>query len=173
MGSPYQQGQLDGLCGVYALVNAVDYLCGPLSTKEAQQLFFAILKHLEDKPPLARRCCDGLVINDLAGVLNSVVCKHYPIKRYKPFHRQPGIDKTRYLQSLQTFLHQPNTLVLLALEGYYSHWTLIHRITDKTLRTYDSSGMRYVLKSSCSMVSDLPKKRHWLLPTHTYVLMRR
>ena len=67
MSKPYQQGDLDGLCGVYALVNAVDYLCGPLSHRKARQLFQQILTHLEARAPLASRCTHGIVINEIAG----------------------------------------------------------------------------------------------------------
>jgi hypothetical protein len=170
MSKPYQQGDLDGLCGVYALVNAVDYLCGPLSHRKARQLFQQILTHLEARAPLASRCTHGIVINEIAGILKFVICQHYPIQRYKPFHRQPWVNQQRYLQTLREFLQQPNTIVLLALEGYHGHWTLVHQITNKTLMTYDSSEIRYVLLSSCSMISDPVEKRHWLMPAHTYLL---
>jgi len=170
MSKPYRQGDLDGLCGVYALVNAVDYLCGPLSNRKARQLFQQILTHLEARAPLASRCTYGIVINEIAGILKFVICQHYPIQRYKPFHRQPWVNKSRYIQTLRTFLQQPNTIVLLALEGYHGHWTLVHQITDKTLMTYDSSEIRYVLINSCSMINDPVEKRHWLMPAHTYLL---
>ena len=167
---PYQQGDLDGLCGVYALINAVDYLCGPLSDRKARKLFEQILTFLETKAPLASRCTHGIVINEIAGILKSVVCKQYPIKRYKPFHRQPGVNKQRYIKTLSKFLQQPNSIVLLALEGYHGHWTLVYRITDKKLLIYDSGNIHYVLLRSCSMISDDIEKRHWLMPAHTYLL---
>lgn len=170
MAKPYQQGDLDGLCGVYALINAVDYLCGPLSRSQARRLFKQILVHLETKAPLASRCTHGIVINDIAGILKYIVCKQYPIQRFKPFHRQPGVNKQLYLQTLTEFLQQPNSIVFLALEGYHGHWTLVYRITDKKLLIYDSSEIRYVLLRSCSMISDRIEKRHWLMPAHTYLL---
>lgn len=170
---PYQQGDLDGLCGVYALVNAVDYLCGPLTKDEAQDLFEQILTYLESRAPLAQRCVEGIMINQIASILKDVICKQYPIQRYRPFHRQPRISKQRYLQTLRKFLRQSNTLVLVALEGHYSHWTLIRRITGRTLITYDSTHLRYLLKRSCSMFNRHVVKRHWLLPTQTYLLKSR
>lgn len=174
MGSkPFQQGDLDGLCGVYALVNAVNYLCGPLSNREARQLFKQILAYLEGKAPLASRCSNGIVINEVAGILKTVICKQYPIQRFKPFHRLPGVNKQRYIQTLSEFLDEPNSIVFLALEGHHGHWTLVYRITGKRLLIYDSGAIRYVLIQSCSMVSDRAEKRHWLMPAHTYLLRRR
>jgi hypothetical protein len=167
---PYRQGELDGLCGVYALVNAVDYLCGPLSKRKAKKLFSQILTHLESKAPLATRCSSGISINEIGGILKYVICEEYPIRRYKPFHLKPSISHAAYIQTLERFLQQPNTIVFLILYGRFNHWTLIHHITDKTLVTYDSSEIHYVLRSSCSMIDDKVQKLHWLIPTHTYFL---
>jgi hypothetical protein len=170
MAKPYRQGTLDSLCGVYALVNAVDYLCGPLTSFQSRKLFRQILLHLDAKGSFVSHCTEGIMINEIASILKYVVCKQYPIKRYKPFHRQPGVNKQHYIETLRQFLAQPNTIVLLVLEGYLGHWTLVQQITDKKLVTYDSLEIRYVLRSSCSMVNDLPEKRHWLMPTNTYLL---
>jgi hypothetical protein len=75
MAATYCQGDLDGLCGVYAAVNAVDCLCGPLAKADAQRLFKTILQHLETKTSLAQRCTDGLTLTEMTGTLNAVICK--------------------------------------------------------------------------------------------------
>jgi hypothetical protein len=173
MPKPYRQGQLDGLCGVYALVNAVDVLCGPLSKRQARALFQQILTFLEARGPLAERCTNGIVIHDIAAILKHVICPQYPIHRSKPFHCQARIDKQHYLQTLQAFLQQPQTIALVGLEGYHSHWTLLHRITDKTLMAHDSAGLHYLLQSSCSIYEVGEQKLHWLFPAQTYLLSSR
>jgi hypothetical protein len=173
MHKPYRQGDLDGLCGVYALVNAVDYLCGPLSLPKAKRLFEQILTYIESNSPLAFRCTAGTTINEISSILKYVICNQYPIRRYKPFHLQPVVSKERYIKTLSDFLEQPNTIVFLTLYGPLDHWTLVRKITAKTLVTYDSCEIHYVLRSSCSMISDEVKKYYWLMPTHTYLLKRR
>lgn len=173
MHKPYRQGDLDGLCGVYALVNAVDYLCGPLSKRKAKKLFAQMLTHLESKAPLATRCSLGTSINEIGGILKYVVCTQYPIQRHKPFHLKSMVSHTVYIETLREFLQQPNTIVFLILYGHLNHWTLVRKITDKTLVTHDSCEIRYVLRGSCSMLIDDVKKLHWLIPTHTYFLKRR
>jgi hypothetical protein len=169
---PFQQGRLDGLCGVYALINAVHMLCGPLSKRHAQSLLRDILSFLESRGPLAVRCVEGIVIHDVAAILKHVICVRYPIVRSKPFHRRPNVDKAIYLQTLAEFLTAERTIVFSGIDGQYSHWTLIHKITEQTLQLYDSDGMRFLLKSRCSMVNDVDTQRHRLLPTHTYLLQR-
>lgn len=173
MAPPYCQGDLDGLCGVYAAVNAVNYLCGPLERSEAQHLFKAILQHLETKKPLAKRCSDGLTLTEMAGIIRTVLCKSHPIIRYKPFHHKPCTDKAHYLQRLQDFLQQPHSIVLIGLSGHHNHWTLVHHMTGKSLMLYDSGSIKHLAFRHCSMLTDRPLKRHWLQPTQTFFLTRR
>ncbi|OAI07031.1 hypothetical protein A1353_08390 [Methylomonas methanica] len=173
MPKPYRQGQLDGLCGVYAMVNAVDVLCGPISKRHAKSLFLEILAFLESRGPIAEQCTYGIVVQDMAAILKHVICKQYPIQRSKPFHGRPTVDKQHYLQTLDDFLQQPQTVVLTCIEGYLNHWTLIERITDKALHCYDSYGIRFLLQRSCSMLHDEDEKLHRLMPTHTYLLKRK
>src|SRR4051794_23231086 len=41
---PYRQGRLDGLCGVYALVNALRLLCPRLDEDACEEVFCALIK---------------------------------------------------------------------------------------------------------------------------------
>ena len=41
---PYRQGRLDGLCGVYALVNALRLLCPRLDEDTCEQVFSVLVK---------------------------------------------------------------------------------------------------------------------------------
>ena len=182
MNKPFQQGHLDGLCGVYALVNAVHLLCG-LTHEQAQALFLACLSTLDQRGSLARHCVAGLSIHDMTLILKRVICNGYPIVRSKPFHRQPHVDEHLFLQAITEFLEHPHTVVLTSIGGLHDHWTLFSRITPHTIQLYDSGGLNYLLTRSCSCGSgnnsssssiktDKPK-RHQLLPTHTYFLQRR
>lgn len=173
MPKPYRQGQLDGLCGLYALINAVNVLCGPLTTRQARALFLDILSFLESRGPIAERCVHGVAIHDIAAILKHVICARYPIVRRKPFHRCKRVDSALYLQTLSDFLAHPRTIAFVAIEGYYNHWTLISAITDKSIVLHDSDAMHFLLKSSCSMPHEKDQKRHWLLPTFSYLLQRK
>src|SRR3954464_5786636 len=41
---PYRQGRLDGLCGVYALVNALRLLCPRLDEDACERVFCALIR---------------------------------------------------------------------------------------------------------------------------------
>ena len=53
---PMRQGDLDGLCGVYSIINAIRWLCPALSEQRAQELFNVLIDMREKRPmrrPLA------------------------------------------------------------------------------------------------------------------------
>ena len=43
---PLMQGDLDGLCGVYAIINAVRHLCPEVGTRDCTRLFNLMLRSL-------------------------------------------------------------------------------------------------------------------------------
>jgi hypothetical protein len=101
-------------------------------------------------------------------ILKHLICRRYPIVRSKPFHRCPRVDQAIFLQTLEVFLSVPDRIVFSGIEGHYNHWTLISQITEQTIQVYDSDDMRFLLKSSCSMIHEHEAKRHWLLAETIY-----
>ena len=41
---PYRQGRLDGLCGIYTLVNALRLLCPRLDKDACEEVFCALIR---------------------------------------------------------------------------------------------------------------------------------
>src|SRR3954452_23277451 len=42
--TPYQQGRLDGQCGIYALINSLRLLCPRLDEDACERVFFALIR---------------------------------------------------------------------------------------------------------------------------------
>lgn len=174
MRRPFNQGDLDGLCGVYAVINAVDCLCGPLSASEARYLFKHIVRYLNTRVVIAERLSEGFTQPEIAGVLKHIVCRRYSIRRYKPFHLRPDVGLDDYWYSLQAAFDQSPSVALIGMSGRHHHWTLVKRVTAKTLILKDSSGLRYLARRHCSLFNDFDgNKPHWLMPSHTYILTLR
>src|SRR5215203_6913667 len=53
---PYRQRRLDGLCGVYALINALRLLCPRLDEDACERVFCALIK------ARARQKCSPLIV---------------------------------------------------------------------------------------------------------------
>src|SRR3954469_7109328 len=69
--NPYRQGRLDGLCGVYALVNALRLLCPRLDEDACERVFCALVKARtrQTASPLAV-IADGLSRRELLQLLD-------------------------------------------------------------------------------------------------------
>jgi hypothetical protein len=139
---PYRQGALDGLCGIHSVVNAVRYLCGPLSMARSQALFMALLEHMEQRRPLPKCVAHGVMIGEIGGMLGKVVAPRYPVRRCMPFRQNPLVPLDDYWTALQDFLADDKRIVLTAISGAYDHWTLVRHVTDRSMLLFDSTNCR-------------------------------
>lgn len=167
---PFKQGELDSLCGVYAVINAVAITQGRFSQAKRLALFHECLTYLEKKDSLADRISyDGVQLGELSKMLG--IAAQYGIRHRKPFHHHPKTNLEKYWTTCQHFLQEPNRVVLLVIEGVYSHWTLTHRMTEKTMFCYDSSNLQRIHKRNCRTLheegTDAP---HIFYPTHTFFI---
>ena len=69
--SPYEQGGLDGLCGVYSIINAARIVNG-FNDEVCQEIFFEIIQYLDSKTSLSKLVIHGLDINLIGQVMNNV-----------------------------------------------------------------------------------------------------
>jgi len=172
--SPYFQGSLDNFCGIYSIINAINILCGPLNNYQARQLFKRILICINSRENNVA-IGQGLTINDVARVINEVVCSEYAIRRYKPFHGQGDVRFNDYWHTLQAELELPNTIAFIGISGRFAHWSIVQRVTDHNLILNDSINIRYLNRKQCIMASHRARerRRYWLYPHKTYILKLR
>lgn len=171
---PYKQGALDGFCGLYALVNAVHYLCGPLSEASATALFYQLIHSIERHHPLVERIYRGTSINEVGELLAREIVTSYPIHRRRPFRSSRRVTLDEYWEEVQQFASHRDAIVLTAIGGHHDHWTLFQRATDRTLITYDSSNLYRLHRRFCGIGhDDSVEARHRFYPSRTYFLSLR
>ena len=170
---PYQQGGMDCLCGIYALMNSVKYLRGCGNSRTYSKLMTNILEHLKRKGRISlitRITQEGTWLEEIASVLKHVICPQYNIKRAKPYHHNPDTTIEVFILHCQGFLEQKKGIILIGIGGLHDHWTLIYCITETRLLLQDSSQLKYLGKQYCCLPNQKPQKTHVLYPTHTYFL---
>jgi len=165
---PYQQGQLDGYCGLYCLINSHHYVDGPIEHEAAWRHLSKLLEELNTLQPRSERIHYGTTVQEL-GMLFKYLEHDFNVHRYKPFHKGK-VDRASFFYSLRRFLHPPNRVAMVCLSGKHNHWTLIKRVTEKRLYLFDSDGMTYLDKKHCSIGDSSPKSLHTIAPSHTYYL---
>ncbi len=153
----YQQGDLDSLCGLYALINALWYLF-QLNEDHCRALFAAMIKALH------RRCRRphhpilwGMSFSTLKGLIEAAqTCK--VLDGAQTFQARPlrlSRDQ-RNLPQLWSGLSQeltPTCVAVIGISGAADHWCVVYRVTAKTLWLLDSSGQTRIYRSRCTVRS--------------------
>jgi hypothetical protein len=172
---PLEQGDLDGLCGVYAVVNATRLAAHPhrrLPPRDCYELFAALLAELAGRGPAARlrdprarRPRHG----PAAAQARTLAAQRHglALEVSRPFAKrdQPGPDEC--LRVLAEHLARPGTA---AIVGSDEHWTVVRGVTPKRLLLADSNGRRYFATPGLSR-GPAPVRRLALAPGHA--LLRR
>jgi hypothetical protein len=146
--TPFEQGDLDGLCGVYAVINAVRLAAYPhrrLPTAECRGLFAALLAELAEEGRLRGFVTHGLGPRVLARLLRGSgrwLRKQHglTLEVHRPFAKRDEPGPEECWRVLTEHLERPGTA---AIVGSDEHWTVIRAVTPKRLLLADSDGRRH------------------------------
>jgi hypothetical protein len=167
---PFQQGGLDSLCGLYSIVNAERFI-NHSSDEEAQQLFDDLVYFLARRKLLSKLLIGGIIHTEMLLILDKVVGKQRISNVQIPWRGVQNPDLTTFWKSMQNFLDgTSNRAIILGLQGYHDHWTVIESITNRSILLYDSALIKRLPRSSCTTVYATWKRKHLLLPAQTYFL---
>jgi len=179
---PIRQGSIDGLCGVYSVMNATEVVIGKfhydrrLKRKASQRrvLFRNLIGYLSKHDMLEEAMIWGFENIDAKGGFIDIAIKS--VKKYQQckLRKQIAFDTDdvtldAYWEKLTEHLSQPKSAVIICLSGRIKHWTCVRRITPSTLILSDSSGIRRIARDRCA-VSAGSGDLCILWPTLTYLL---
>lgn len=165
---PYYQGGLDGMCAVYCIINATKIVSNT-NDEQCKELFKSIISFLDEKHDLSNLFADGMYITTIGSILSECVGE-YIHNRSMPFLRNNGLTLDTFWAEIMTYLSEPKRVVLLGLEGCTDHWTLVESITEKQMNLFDSSKMKKLYRSRCSIIKETTRRPYKLVPTMTYFL---
>jgi hypothetical protein len=104
-------------------------------------------------------------------ILKKVVGKKRISNVEIPWRGVQNPDLTKFWKSMQGFLDGTSgRAIILGLQGYNDHWTVIESITNRSILLYDSALIKRLPRSSCTTVYATWKRKHLLLPAQTYFL---
>jgi hypothetical protein len=167
---PFQQGGLDSLCGLYSIINAERFI-NHSSDDETQRLFDDLIHFLARRKLLAEMLIGGIIHRQMLLILDKVVGKQRISNVSIPWRGVQNPDLTKFWRSMQHFLDgRPGRAIILGLQGYHDHWTVIESITSRSIMLYDSARIKRLPRSSCTTVYATWKRKHLLLPAQTYFL---
>ena len=174
---PFRQGDLDGLCGVYSTINAIRLLAPELDRAAATCLFSHLMSEL---PKIGARpeevITEGLWRRALERLLRCAARKmadEYDVV-LKVARMPKPLRHTTRLDALWTWLSNnlsPTSVVILALSGRHSHWTVAVEISGQQIYLLDSGDLRVLRRCNCTVGH--AKKRHSISPEWVFVVRRR
>ena len=167
---PFQQGGLDSLCGLYSIINAERFI-NRSKDEESQVLFDDLIRYLSRRGLLGTFLIGGIHHPHMLLILKKVVGKKRISNVGLPWRGIPNPDLTTFWKSMQSFLDgTAGRSIILGIQGYHDHWTVIEKITNRSILLYDSALIKRLPRLSCTTVYATYKRKHVLLPAQTYFL---
>jgi hypothetical protein len=171
---PFRQGDLDGLCGVYAVLNALKAL-GYRENHEGWQVILSeIITYLHESKESTFFFTDGINTPDMSRILKHIACLNRDIVYSKPFHSKADITLSELWDTLSLYLNSKiHRTAILCVQGHHcGHWTVVSSLSKKRITFFDSSDMEWVNRSRCT-TTDLTTNHSILLYPATLFLLER
>jgi len=179
---PYQQGKLDNLCGIYAIVNAIRWgnLKSPrvrFSFDECEALVQEMISCLEGQDRLYSTLKEGLMIPDMSFLLKATtkwLLENKDIAQVtdKPFHSASDLPMSSLTDKVNSHLSTPKSSAILVTTGDLDHWTVPIKVNLTRLNFADSYGIPSIKTKdcSCSAFSVQSSKKYKIIPSGLFLL---
>lgn len=155
---PFQQGDMDGLCGLYSLINSARCADPSLHVLTCKAMFRESLSWLHTHGYLPEVLYNGVPASALLSLHKRVIRKRRPgLKLKRPFmQKRPETDE-EFWAALASFTAKPGCALLVGMfSRSWSHWTVIRRITAKQVFLFDSGDLRWFRPDNCTCSRDRP-----------------
>lgn len=161
--TPYEQGNLDGLCGYYSIVNAISLIAargqrnkvalGQLKGHMARSRVDELIEALTVATPILQRRAGWAVSNGLDTTHMSAliaVAKRWLGSRYqldllvhRPFYRTATMSRQRLAHLIRCSASHGASAVIIEGRFPWNHWSVAMDVNKRGIKLLDSS--RYSL----------------------------
>ena len=153
---PLRQGELDGLCGVYAAVNALRMLLAakrPLSPSEIDTMFHEGLRVLDKRDELGWAVNYGVSKSSWVRMVRKMAAAAeattgLPVMQRLPFAEQRRPSRQQLFEVIEAAIGREHP-VLIALSGRHSHYTVVCGYSPTRLMLFDSNALRWLDRTCC------------------------
>lgn len=174
--TPFAQGSLDALCGIYAIVNAIAHLCPKVDRDGARALFARLVGKLRAiRRKALKTLWRGLNFAHMRKLLRHAL--RWIARRHD---LGLGVQRIRHkirreprLSSLWGELRRKldeGTVAIVGIGGLEAHWSVAIRTGRTWLKLIDSDGLTALKRSACAVV---PCARRYVLDPAEILFIRR
>ena len=143
---PAKQGHLDGLCGIYSIVNALNWLYGTAIRR--RRLFRYLLEQYHQHWSVLDCITDGICEIEMDYLLSRATrynAKTKTLNISMPFRYQRGLSSHRILQACQKFLDEQTSKRAIILCDQH-HWSVVTYISDTQVHYFDSCEQQVIAR---------------------------
>lgn len=177
---PSQQGDYTALCGFFVIGNIVSLLFPKI--RKAKLFEFIWDYYIETYGD-----AEGVLYGIYRERVNKILCNiidefDLPLTVYRPWWSRKAANIDEFLNKIRDVLNPPDSAIILGYEygieddsGYYSHWTIIKKITEKSLLLFDSdSGNSRISLQKCHLCHERYSKEmpYGLSSTDTFIILK-
>lgn len=152
--APFNQGDLDSLCGVYCVMNAVRFLCPELGRQKSIGLFQVLSESLTTNRVTAYEMVGLGIEIPTVHALVEAACNYLQEVLDTSIVSATLTSKIRRFDDLWAALSEglgDNQVAIIGLSGRHDHWTVAYRMTARTIRLFDSDSMKVLQRARCSL----------------------
>ena len=147
---PFHQGRLDGLCGVYCVINAARVAIWPaqrLSFNSCTHLFGRLTAELDARSKLCEVMAGGSRPATVSTLLRETdrwldAAYRTRLRYLRPFNRRLPASAAVLVAVLSRHLSAAHTSAIVGLTGSIDHWTVVKAIRPRTIVLFDSDNMK-------------------------------
>ena len=166
---PYRQGDLENLCGLYALINATRLAAPMLTKEECQEVYLASLRWLRKRKGFLGILNEGLAVHTLLSLHKAVFQRQWPkITLHRAFPRKPA-SAEEFWSRMEEEASRANQGMFIGIGGDENHWSAVREITGSRICLFDSCGRQFLNRSLCGY-SDEQNKKYVIGPGYVFLL---
>lgn len=169
------QGSLDGLCGVYAIINSL-ILMEAMRSDFAPEVFEALCKKIDKKAQrLFKVLVGGMEVRELGRLVDEafgfVFKNGGPRLTREIAFNQKDIPLAEAWDRIHDHvrLNGPGSAII-SLGGIHNHWTCVRAVSEGEIRLQDSDGLRTLKRSNCTTSANSGRRGHTIWPNQIYLL---
>ena len=172
---PYAQGDLDCMCAIYTIINAVRALCPEMTIGASEALFRRLIRSLHTH---TNDALSPIIIGTNRTLLQKLLAEaqSYVAKRFKvdldiqPKGRAVNAKSLDVAWDRLSAILDDRTVVILLLGGCCSHWTVVYDVKPQTIQLLDSGLCHNLTRSHCTLG---PSKTHYRLKLPAAIAISR
>jgi hypothetical protein len=163
---PKSQGDEDGFCGLYSVLNSFSYLFRKLDEDRQAELFKRIAGAISPWPDII---WNGTETEDIWRMLHIAAGFTGSVRLARPFSRN-SLNFSEFFAALHTAVAPNNTCAIIGLDKPYEHWTVAKSVSGKQIVLQDSCKLHLIDAALCGLPRSGAK---WIIdPKCTFLITK-